>query len=73
MLVFAPSLWWLGVVDFFVHAFVDRIKGKITLNKGWTPKETMFWWAFGTDQELHNLTHIAYVAYVFIHLGGVFL
>ena len=73
MLVFVPSLWWLAALDFFVHAFIDKVKGKITRNKGWNPKNTMFWWAFGVDQELHNLTHLAYIVFIFIHLGGVLL
>ena len=72
MLLFVPSLWWLGVVDFFAHAMVDRLKGKITLNKAWQTKDTLFWWAFGADQELHNLTHLAYIVIVFVHLGGAF-
>jgi hypothetical protein len=72
MLIFASSLWWLAVVDFFVHATVDRLKGKITLTKNWQTNDTMFWWAFGADQELHNLTHLAYIVVIFIHLGGVF-
>ena len=73
MLIFAPSLWWLCLVDFAIHGFVDRAKGRITLAQKWTPKDTRFWWAFGLDQELHNLTHIAYIAFVFMHKGGVFL
>lgn len=70
-LLFAPSLWWLGLVDFLVHSAVDRIKGVITFKKGWKPKDTVFWWAFGVDQELHNFTHIAYVAVIFMHNGGI--
>ena len=72
MLLFVPSLWWSAVVDFFAHALVDRLKGKITLNEAWQTKDTMFWWAFGADQELHNLTHLAYIVIVFVHLGGIF-
>ncbi len=73
VLIFAPSLWWLGIVDFIVHSIVDRIKGRVTISKKLTAKDTLFWWAFGLDQELHNLTHIAYVCLIFMHKGGVFL
>ena len=73
MLVFAPNLWWLSLVDFVIHSIVDRLKGIATLKNGWQTKDTMFWWAFGADQELHNFTHIAYVALIFMDLGGVFL
>ena len=72
MLIFAPNLWWLAVVDFVVHAVIDCVKGRITLAKGLTPKDTFFWWAFGVDQELHNLTHLAYICFIFIALGGHF-
>ena len=73
ILVFAPSLWWLGIVDFVIHSAVDRLKGIWTIRKGWRTNDTMFWWAFGLDQELHNLTHIAFIVLIFIHKGGLFL
>ena len=58
-LVFAPSLWWLGLVDLLIHATIDRIKGRVTV--GWTPGEQRFWTAFGIDQMAHELTHFAFV------------
>lgn len=73
VLIFAPALWWLGIVDFVIHSIVDRIKGKATISHDLKPKNTMFWWAFGLDQEIHNLTHIAYISVIFIHLGGSLL
>ena len=73
ILAFAPSLWWLAFVDLIIHSLVDRSKGVVTFQKGWKPKDTAFWWAFGVDQELHNLTHIAYIVLIFMHKGGVFL
>lgn len=62
MLLFAPALWWLGAVDFIVHGAIDRYKAGLTHKRGWTPAMDKFWWALGTDQEAHNLTHLAYVA-----------
>lgn len=73
VMAFAPALWWLAIVDFVVHSAVDRIKGVMTLNKGWKTNNTLFWWAFGIDQELHNFTHIAYLVVIFVYKGGVFL
>lgn len=73
VLVFAPSLWWLALVDFVVHSGVDRLKGVLTLKKHWQTNDTMFWWAFGIDQELHNFTHMAYIVMIFAYKGGVFL
>jgi hypothetical protein len=68
--IFAPALWWLGVVDFVVHSIIDRVKGVFTYSKGWTPKDTVFWWTLGADQEAHNLTHLVYVIVIWMHLGG---
>ncbi len=73
VLVFAPALWWLGIVDFIVHSAVDRIKGLYTWHKNWTPKDKIFWWTFGLDQEAHNLSHLAYIVIIVASLGGVLL
>jgi len=70
--IFAPSLWWLGPLDFIVHACVDRIKGVFTYKHGWTPSDKMFWWTLGADQEAHNFTHFAYIVVIWMHLGGTF-
>jgi hypothetical protein len=72
-LIYAPNLWWLAFVDLVVHSIVDRLKGIVTLKQGWKTNDTMFWWAFGADQELHNFTHIAYIAVIFMYKGGAFL
>ena len=69
MIIFAPKFWWLGAVDFVVHAFIDRLKAAITNKYGWTYKDNAYWWAFGLDQEAHNLTHLVYVVIVVLSLG----
>lgn len=61
VVVFAPKLWWLGVVDFFVHAAIDRAKAVIVFKNDWTYKNFQYWWAMGVDQEAHNLTHLVYI------------
>jgi hypothetical protein len=71
--IFAPMLWWLGIVDFIIHSFVDRLKGLITWNKNWSTRDTAFWWAFGLDQEAHNFSHLAYIVIIVIYLGGIHL
>lgn len=60
-LVFAPALWWLALVDFVVHATIDR--GKTLAVRALRVANTdRSWWAlFGGDQALHQLTHFAYV------------
>lgn len=73
MLVFAPGLVWLGFVDFIIHSLIDRTKGVLVRKRGWTPKDTFFWWAFGIDQEAHSLTHLIYLIVVVIYKGGLVL
>ena len=70
-LVFAPALWWLGLLDFVVHSLVDRLKGIVTFQRGWKYTDRWFWWSFGLDQEAHNFTHLAYIVYIVLFLGGV--
>jgi len=67
--IFAPSLCWLGLVDFVVHSAIDRIKGVFTYRKGWSPKDRIFWWTLGADQEAHNFTHFAYMIIIWMHLS----
>lgn len=68
-LLFAPALWWLGVIDFVVHAAVDRTKGVLTFKNGWTYTDRWFWWSFGLDQEAHNFTHFLYMLMILAHYG----
>lgn len=70
-LFFMPQLWWLSLVDFFVHGLVDRIKAVLTDRQGWTEKDKAFWVVLGIDQEAHNLTHLAYIILLVIAVGGV--
>ncbi len=69
--IFCPQLWWFGLVDFVVHALVDRIKALLTQQQNWTPSNWKFWWSFGLDQEAHNFTHLAYILIIIATLGGV--
>ena len=69
-LIFAPALWWLGAVDLIVHALIDKTKAALNYKKGWTYKDNAYWWAFGIDQELHNLTHLAYIVVIVLHSGA---
>jgi hypothetical protein len=69
--LFAPALWWLGFVDFFVHAAIDKANAVITTRRGWTDKDSRYWWAFGLDQEAHNFTHLIYIVIIVLHSGGI--
>jgi hypothetical protein len=62
VLTATPALWWLAIVDFFVHAGIDRSKGLVTKRLGLTPfTDSRWWWIFGIDQSLHQFTHLGYV------------
>lgn len=71
VLLYAPSLWWLGPLDFVIHSVIDRIKGYFTYKRAWGAKDTIFWWTLGADQEAHNFTHLAYIILIAHHLGVV--
>lgn len=71
VLVFAPSLWWLGPLDFVIHSIIDRTKGVYTLKANLKHTDTLFWWTFGLDQEAHNFTHMAYIVLIVVNAGGI--
>jgi len=71
VLAFAPTPWWLSVLDFFIHGFIDRIKGIVSHNKKIKADKTVFWWLFGLDQEMHNLTHMIYIILIFTFLNDI--
>lgn len=71
VVLFAPSMWWLGLADFFIHGAIDRFKAEVNLRHGWTHKDTRFWWAFGLEQEAHNITHLVYIILILWHNGWI--
>lgn len=71
MLIFAPSFWWLGLVDFAIHGIIDKAKAMLNYMTKWNMEHRGFWLALGFDQELHNFTHLAYILYLIHTLGGV--
>ena len=62
VLLLAPHLWWLAVVDFVVHLSMDRGKALIGQGRGWRPDQAAFWWLLGIDQFCHQLTNIGLAA-----------
>ena len=56
---FAPSMMFLGGIDLFLHALIDR--AKVASCRQLNPSQPVFWWLHGIDQEAHNLTHFAFV------------
>ncbi len=64
-LAFFPGAWWVAVVEFVVHAGIDRAKVAVSRRAHLDSTMTGFWWLFGFDQLLHQLTNVAII--------GVFL
>ncbi|MCJ8275433.1 MAG: DUF3307 domain-containing protein [Bdellovibrionales bacterium] len=65
-MVYAPSLWWLALVDFVVHFVADRLKsGPRYLGRFNDLSKPGFWNVLGLDQMIHHLTHI-YIIYVIV-------
>lgn len=66
MLIFAPFFWWVALVDFIVHASIDRAKALIVRRGAWSTQNWQYWWAHGLDQEAHNLTHLMYIVLIYL-------
>ena len=67
MMFFAPNFWWLAIVDFFAHFIIDKIKAVVTYKMDWTAKNNPYWWAFGIDQEAHNITHLVFIIVIVMY------
>lgn len=57
-LLFVPEAWWLGLLDFAIHGVIDRAKAVTGRVFGLEPGMPAYWWLFGLDQWLHQLTNI---------------
>ena len=65
-LIFAPTCWWLTIVDFVLHFITDRLKsGPRYLGRFNDLSKPGFWNVLGFDQMVHHLTHI-YFIYVMV-------
>lgn len=58
----APRLWWIALMEFVIHAAIDRGKSLISLRAKLTIEKPAFWWLFGFDQFLHQVTNIIVAA-----------
>ena len=69
ILVLAPRLWWVAVAEFIVHAVIDRGKVLVSRRTRVDMASPAFWWLFGLDQYLHQVTNIAIVAVILLHVA----
>ncbi|MAV92116.1 MAG: hypothetical protein CL676_11910 [Bdellovibrionaceae bacterium] len=64
-----PSVWWLSVMDFFIHFVMDRIKaGPRYLGRFDDLNSKAYWVTFGADQMMHHLTHILIIWILVTHV-----
>src|SRR5262249_16390688 len=59
-LVINPALWWLGVVDFALHATIDRTRAVVGRRLGLIPGLSGWWWLFWIDQALDQVTYFGF-------------
>ncbi len=58
-LYFRADMWWLAMVDFGLHFFMDRLRsGPKYLGRYNDINQSIFWWILGFDQMIHHLTHL---------------
>jgi hypothetical protein len=48
----------LAALDGFIHYHVDFLKENLVKRKGWSTKDSPFWWALTTDQTVHHMTYV---------------
>ena len=58
LIVAAPRLWWLALLDLSIHLAADRGKSLIGQQGAWAPDKPQFWWLLGLDQLVHQLTNV---------------
>lgn len=64
-LVIRPSLALGAVVvigEFIAHYHIDWLKERTVKVNQWVFPQSEFWWTFGADQALHQVTYVAIVA-----------
>ncbi|KIN65523.1 DUF3307 domain containing protein [Sulfitobacter noctilucae] len=49
----------LCFAEFVVHFHIDWLKGYHSEKKPYGPDEARYWYAFGVDQMMHQLTYVA--------------
>lgn len=70
-LYYAPSLWWLAIVDMVAHFLMDRIKAADKyLGRFRDRDKPSYWAALGFDQMIHHLTS-TYIVWVIV--TGVYI
>ena len=56
----------LALLDMIIHYHVDWIKSNINKRRNYTSEMSEFWWWFGFDQFIHQLTYLLILYLVFV-------
>ncbi|MCB1379787.1 MAG: DUF3307 domain-containing protein [Alphaproteobacteria bacterium] len=54
----------LALADGVIHYQVDYLKELFVRRRGWTARDSYFWWSLAADQTVHHVTYIAMAAIV---------
>ncbi len=58
----------LALAEAVVHYHLDYSKENFVKSKGWTPRDSRFWWSLATDQALHHFSYLAIALIVVVWL-----
>lgn len=64
LLVMAPSARLAAAIvasEFVAHYHIDWLKERTTKVNQWVFPQAEFWWTFGADQALHQVTYVVIV------------
>tara|TARA_B100000686_G_C16759154_1_gene957524 strand:+ start:811 stop:1191 length:381 start_codon:yes stop_codon:yes gene_type:complete len=59
--LFNVGYWWLALIDFVVHAVIDRAKSLYVSKRKLGINQIRYWFVYGLDQTLHHATHLIFV------------
>lgn len=54
----------LAAIDAVIHYHIDYAKEQVVKRRGWTPRDTYFWWSLAADQTLHHATYLGMAAVI---------
>ncbi len=60
----------VSAVEGVIHHFIDWRKAAMVSARGLTTEHKLFWWLFGIDQALHQITYLGIVWWLYRHAAG---
>lgn len=74
LLVFTRSPATIGIIvvaEMVVHYHTDWLKETIDRTMKWTYSDAAYWWVFGADQLVHQLTYLAIIVIMATGMFGL--